>query len=139
MDNSSIIIVGNNKHFMKSEINSPNVFGLMAPKQTVFPSYPAVQRINYCKWCAHILPQLDILLLPFREGWYGWFGLGGSLMQWHPDLKIGFGFCPSFMNAEDVLNQRGATLQNIVKQCIMGQAQETKIWIDLKVETFLVY
>ena len=48
-------------------------------------------------------------------------------MQWHPDLKIGFGFCPSFMNAEDVLNQRGAKLQNIVKQCIMGQAQETKI------------
>ena len=67
------------------------------------------------------------MLFPFREGWYGWFGLGGSLMQWHPDLKIGFGFCPSFMNAEDVLNQRGAKLQNIVKQCIMGQAQETKI------------
>ena len=43
------------------------------------------------------------------------------------------------MNAEDVLNQRGAKLQNIVKQCIMGQAQETKIWFDLKVETFLVY
>ena len=19
-----------------------------------------------------------------REGYYGWFGLGGSLMQWHP-------------------------------------------------------
>ena len=24
-----------------------------------------------------------------REGYYGWFGYGGSLVQWHPELKIG--------------------------------------------------
>ena len=52
-----------------------------------------------------------------REGYYGWFGLGGSLMQWHPQFKIGFAFCPTFLNSEDMLNQRGAILQEIVKQC----------------------
>ena len=27
-----------------------------------------------------------------REGYFGWFGYGGSIMQWHPELKIGFAF-----------------------------------------------
>ena len=34
-----------------------------------------------------------------------------------PELKIGFAFCPTFLNSEDMLNQRGAELQEIVKQC----------------------
>ena len=25
-----------------------------------------------------------------RDGYYGWFGYGGSVFQWHPDLRIGF-------------------------------------------------
>merc|ERR1719479_701474 len=27
-----------------------------------------------------------------REGFYGWFGYGGSIFQWNPELKIGFEF-----------------------------------------------
>ena len=27
-----------------------------------------------------------------RDGWMGWMGFGGSVMQWHPELKIGFAY-----------------------------------------------
>ncbi len=27
-----------------------------------------------------------------RAGYVGWYGYGGSVLQWHPGLKIGFGF-----------------------------------------------
>jgi len=33
-----------------------------------------------------------------REGFYGWFGIGGSVMQWHPELKIGFAYLPCEMS-----------------------------------------
>ena len=32
-----------------------------------------------------------------REGYFGWFGYGGSIMQWHPELKIGFAFVNSIL------------------------------------------
>ena len=49
-----------------------------------------------------------------REGYYGWFGYGGSVMQWHPELKIGFAFVPTFLNTTEMFNQRGAILQKLV-------------------------
>jgi len=52
-----------------------------------------------------------------REGYYGWFGYGGSIMQWHPKLKIGFAFIPTFLNITEPFNNRGAVLQQIVKDC----------------------
>ena len=54
-----------------------------------------------------------------REGFYGWFGLGGSIVQWHPDLQIGFAFIPTYLNVTDLVNSRGAVLQQIVKDCVM--------------------
>ena len=54
-----------------------------------------------------------------REGFYGWFGFGGSIMQWHPELQIGFAFTPTFFDATDPFNVRGAVLQQIVKDCII--------------------
>ena len=56
-----------------------------------------------------------------REGYYGWFGLGGSIMQWHPELKIGFAFCPTFLDITEMFNQRGAVLQGIVKKCAKNE------------------
>ena len=56
-----------------------------------------------------------------REGFYGWFGLGGSIVQWHPELQIGFAFIPTFLNVPDLLNSRGGVLQQIVKDCISAQ------------------
>jgi hypothetical protein len=53
-----------------------------------------------------------------REGYYGWHGIGGSIMQWHPELQIGFAFTPTHLDITDFVNARGAVLQQIVKDCI---------------------
>ena len=52
-----------------------------------------------------------------RDGFYGWFGYGGSIFQWHPELKIGFAFVPTFLQTYQFLNKRGGVLQQLVKDC----------------------
>ena len=37
-------------------------------------------------------PNKDEVVHNMRSGWYGWFGFGGSVMQWHPELEIGFAY-----------------------------------------------
>ena len=49
-----------------------------------------------------------------REGYYGWFGYGGSVFQWNPDLRIGFAYVPSYLHALDMTNARGKKLQEEV-------------------------
>jgi len=53
-----------------------------------------------------------------REGYYGWMGLGGSLFQWHPQYKIGFGYVPTSLNVLDLVNERGKAYQAEVVRCI---------------------
>jgi CubicO group peptidase (beta-lactamase class C family) len=53
-----------------------------------------------------------------REGYYGWMGLGGSLFQWHPRHKIGFGYVPTSLNVLDVVNERGKAYQAEVVRCV---------------------
>jgi len=53
-----------------------------------------------------------------REGYYGWFGYGGSVFQWHPELKIGFAYLPSLFQPMDMLNLRGARLQQVAVECV---------------------
>ena len=53
-----------------------------------------------------------------RDGFYGWMGLGGSLFQWHPQHKIGFGYIPTSLNVLDFVNERGKTYQAEVVSCI---------------------
>ena len=70
----------------------------------------------------HFIPKNDakdseIALNKGREGYYGWMGYGGSVVQWHPELKIGFAFIPTLMSGVEMVNQRGAVLQKIVKDC----------------------
>lgn len=52
-----------------------------------------------------------------RDGYVGWMGLGGSVFQWHPELKIGFAYVPSLLQTFDFENSRGAFLQEEVKKC----------------------
>ena len=52
-----------------------------------------------------------------REGFYGWMGYGGSVLQWHPELKIGFAYVPSLLHPLDARNTRGAELQKIAVDC----------------------
>ena len=53
-----------------------------------------------------------------REGYIGWMGLGGSIFQWHPKHKIGFGYVPTSLNVLDMLNERGKVYQAEVLRCI---------------------
>ncbi len=53
-----------------------------------------------------------------REGFYGWLGLGGSIFQWHPQYKIGFGYVPTSLNVLDLVNERGKAYQAEVLRCI---------------------
>lgn len=49
-----------------------------------------------------------------RANWIGWVGLGGSVLQWNKDLKIGFGYHTLLHHQMDFMNIRGAKLQQIV-------------------------
>ncbi len=53
-----------------------------------------------------------------REGFWGWMGLGGSIFQWHPEHKIGFGFVPTRLHALDFMNERGKAYQAEVLKCV---------------------
>lgn len=53
-----------------------------------------------------------------REGFYGWFGLGGSVFQWHPEHAIGFAYVPTSLNAVDVVNERAKAYQAEVLRCV---------------------
>ena len=61
-----------------------------------------------------------------REGYFGWFGAGGSIMQWHSELKIGFVFIPTFLNTIESFNFRGAILQGLVKKCAINDASKNE-------------
>eukprot|EP00095_Tigriopus_kingsejongensis_P001144 maker-scaffold628_size122696-snap-gene-0.33 protein:Tk01144 transcript:maker-scaffold628_size122696-snap-gene-0.33-mRNA-1 annotation:"esterase" len=58
-----------------------------------------------------------------RSGYYGWTGLGGSVFQWHPTLKIGFGYTTTLLAWYDNLNMRGGRLQHEVRKCAERQAK----------------
>ena len=45
-----------------------------------------------------------------RDGWYGWFGMGGSVMQWHPELNIGFSYVPTDLLILDICNYKASCL-----------------------------
>jgi CubicO group peptidase (beta-lactamase class C family) len=52
-----------------------------------------------------------------REGYFGWMGLGGSIFQWHPGLRIGFAYVPTSLNVLDFVNERGKAYQTEVVRC----------------------
>ena len=53
-----------------------------------------------------------------RDGFYGWMGLGGSIFQWHPELRIGFGYVPTSLNVLDIVNERGKVYQTEAVRCV---------------------
>ena len=55
-----------------------------------------------------------------RLGYYGWMGYGGSVFQWHPELKIGFGYVPTLMTWIDLTNNKARLLQGEVVKCARG-------------------
>ena len=61
--------------------------------------------------------QLEHELHFHRKGYYGWVGAGGPVLQWNPELQIGFGYVPSDFIEMDFYNYRGSTIQGVVAQC----------------------
>jgi len=51
-------------------------------------------------------------------GFVGWMGLGGSVLQWHPELEIGFGYAPTLLHFWDLRNGKAEKLQRAVVDCI---------------------
>jgi len=52
-----------------------------------------------------------------RQGYYGWMGLGGSVFQWHPELRIGFGYAPTLLTWIDLINNKARLMQGEVVKC----------------------
>merc|ERR1712130_1069288 len=52
-----------------------------------------------------------------RGGYFGWMGFRGSVFQWHPELKIGFGYVPTLLTWIDLANNKGRLLQEEVRKC----------------------
>ena len=61
-----------------------------------------------------------------REGYYGWVGFGGSVMQWHPELNIGFGYVPSLLEWYEFNNHKGANLQQLVVKCAKATSTQPR-------------
>ena len=61
----------------------------------------------------------------FVEGFYGWVGAGGSVFQWHPELKISFAYVPTDFKLDErsAFNLRAMVLQGLVKQCVQEMTQ----------------
>jgi len=55
-----------------------------------------------------------------RMGYVGWMGAGGSVMQWHPEHRIGFGYAMNLMEVTPT-NERGRALQAAALQCAQQQ------------------
>lgn len=51
-----------------------------------------------------------------RDGFIGWMGLGGSVMQWHPKLRIGFAYAMNMLEITPT-NERGRVLQEAAVLC----------------------
>ena len=62
--------------------------------------------------------QRDDFFCCGRDGFWGWMGYGGSVFQWHPELKIGFAYVPSGLEWSDLTNMRGGLLQEEVPRCV---------------------
>jgi len=62
-----------------------------------------------------------------RDGFWGCMGYGGSVFQWHPELRIGFAYVPSFLEWSDKTNSRGGLLQKEVVRCVKRIALDKSI------------
>ena len=51
-----------------------------------------------------------------RHGSIGWFGIGGSALQWHDELKMGFGYAGTLQGAE-LGNKNSSIVQNEIVKC----------------------
>ena len=56
------------------------------------------------------IPPIQNYMYEGREGYIGWLGFGGSVFQWHPELKIGFSYVPTQLELVDNYNHKAGQL-----------------------------
>jgi len=53
-----------------------------------------------------------------RDGYYGWYGYGGSVFEWNLEHKIGFAYTCTLLHWQDLFNDKGKRLQEEVVKCV---------------------
>jgi len=51
-----------------------------------------------------------------RSGFVGWMGLGGSVIQWHPEARVAVGYATNLMEGT-FGNDRARVLQDEILRC----------------------
>ena len=64
-----------------------------------------------------------------REGWVGWMGLGGSVVQWHPQERVGFAYAINKLEWSPN-NERGLRLQQAAIECAASSAQHVDLGLS---------
>jgi len=59
----------------------------------------------------------DRILKSGRHGFVGWLGFGGSVLQWHPKMQMGFGYTCTLLTWWDVANTKARKLQKEAIRC----------------------
>lgn len=65
-----------------------------------------------------------------RNGFVGWMGFGGSVMQWHPRLNLGFGYTCTLLTWWDLANSKARKLQKEAARCAVLAKQEKEKKVD---------
>ena len=73
---------------------------------------------NFTQGGVNKFEEPDKSVTPGRDGFYGWFGYGGSIFQWHSKYKVGFAYTPTLMEWYSPDNQKGRLLQGEVLKCV---------------------
>ena len=82
-------------------------------------------KTNFCKGGVNAFEQIKDIhpiknyMYQGREGFKGWIGGGGSILQWHPELKIGFGYVPTLIEIIDNYNCKAGQLQKLTIECVL--------------------
>ena len=61
------------------------------------------------------------------EGFIGWFGMGGSVFQWNPELELSFAFTPNLLHWFDTQNIRSLRYLNEVVKCVKACETAAKL------------
>jgi CubicO group peptidase (beta-lactamase class C family) len=63
---------------------------------------------------SHEINAQDRLCHQYREGSFGWMGLGGSVIAFNPDRKIAYSYVPTHMSIVEIFCSKSAEMENIV-------------------------
>ena len=69
-----------------------------------------------------------------REGFVGWLGFGGSVMQWHPRHQLGFGYTCTLLSYWDLANTKARKLQKETVRCALALKERREAEVEADVD-----